>query len=144
MEISLAAIDANYSTDDVLAYARRYPPHKLIAIRGAQGDFAPRIAKVQRERDEKKGVLRKYSNRFFNIGVNQFKMSLYRDLAKDNSEEPGFRLPERLEIGYFKRLWARHGSPISAWGRCSIAGKRSLRGRRLKCWTRSFMPRLPR
>ena len=90
LEISLAAIDANYSTDDVLAYARRYPPHKLIAIRGAQGDFAPRIAKVQRERDEKKGVLRKYSNRFFNVGVNQFKMSLYRDLAKDNSEEPGF------------------------------------------------------
>jgi phage terminase large subunit GpA-like protein len=105
MEISLAAIDANHSTDDVLAYARRHPVHKLIAIRGAQGDFAPRIAKVQRERDEKKGVVRKYSNRFFNIGVNQFKMSLYRDLAKDDPKEPGFvAFPSDCEDRLFQEI----------------------------------------
>jgi phage terminase large subunit GpA-like protein len=83
--ISLTAIDANYSTDDVIAFASRYP-YKLAAIPGAHGDSAPRIARVERERDEKRGVVRKHSNRFFNIGVNQFKMSLYRDLSKD---EPG-------------------------------------------------------
>jgi phage terminase large subunit GpA-like protein len=69
MAITLAAIDANYATDDVLNYARRYPSHKLIAVRGAHGDAAPRIAKVQRERNEKLGTVLKYSNRFYNIGV---------------------------------------------------------------------------
>ena len=61
-------------------YARRYPSHKLIAVRGAHGDAAPRIAKVQRERDEKRGTVLKYSNRFYNVGVSTLKMSLYRDL----------------------------------------------------------------
>ena len=56
MDASIAAIDANYATDDVLAYARRYASSKLIAVRGAQGEAAPRIAKVQRERDEKRGT----------------------------------------------------------------------------------------
>jgi phage terminase large subunit GpA-like protein len=69
MSISLAAIDANYSTDDVLAYARRYAPSKLIAVRGAIGDGAPRIARVRRERTEKKGTMLMKSGRFFNIGV---------------------------------------------------------------------------
>ena len=48
MGVSLTAIDAGFSTDDVLNYARRYAPSKLIAVRGAQGDTAPRIAKVNR------------------------------------------------------------------------------------------------
>jgi phage terminase large subunit GpA-like protein len=105
MGISIAAIDANYSTDEVLNYARKYPPHKLIAIRGARGDSAPRIAKVQRERDEKKGVVRKRSNRFFNIGVNNFKLALYRDLAKDNPEQPGYvAFPTGLEDRFFQEL----------------------------------------
>jgi phage terminase large subunit GpA-like protein len=39
--ISLAAIDAGYSADDVLSYCRRYGPHKVIAVRGVPGDAAP-------------------------------------------------------------------------------------------------------
>jgi phage terminase large subunit GpA-like protein len=105
MGISIAAVDANYSTDEVLNYARKYPPHKLIAIRGARGDSAPRIAKVQRERDEKKGVVRKRSNRFFNIGVNNFKLALYRDLAKDDPALPGYiSFPTGLEDRFFQEL----------------------------------------
>jgi phage terminase large subunit GpA-like protein len=105
MGISLTAIDANYSTDEVLNYARKYPTHKLIAIRGARGDSAPRIAKVQRERDEKKGVVRKRGNRFFNIGVNNFKLALYRDLAKDDPALPGYiSFPTGLEDRFFQEL----------------------------------------
>ncbi len=36
--ISLAAIDAGYSTDDVLDYCRRHSPSRLIAVRGVPGD----------------------------------------------------------------------------------------------------------
>jgi phage terminase large subunit GpA-like protein len=102
---SLAAIDANYATDDVIAFARRYPSWKLIAIRGANSDLAPRIARVERERDEKRGVVRKGSNRFFNIGVNQFKMSLYRDLAKDDPAQPGYiAFPSGCEDRLFQEI----------------------------------------
>jgi len=103
--VSLTAIDANYSTDDVLAYAHRYPSSKLIAIRGNPGDAAPRIARIRRERNEKKGTPLKYSNRFFNLGVNQFKFSLYRDLQKDDPVAPGyFSFPTGLEDRFFQEL----------------------------------------
>jgi len=105
MPVSLTAVDANYSTDDVLAYARRYPSSKLIAVRGNPGDAAPRIARIRRERNEKKGTPLKYSNRFFNLGVNQFKFSLYRDLQKDDPSAPGyFSFPTGLEDRFFQEL----------------------------------------
>jgi phage terminase large subunit GpA-like protein len=105
MSISLAAIDANYSTDDVLAYERRYAPSKLIAVRGAIGDGAPRIARVRRERNEKKGTLLQKSGRFFNIGVSTFKLALYRDLSKDDSAAPGYvSFPQGLEDRFFQEL----------------------------------------
>jgi len=123
MGISLAAIDANYATDDVLAYARKYPPHRLIAVRGAHGDAAPRLAKVQRERNEKLGTVVKYSNRFFNVGVNVLKMSLYRDLLKDDAAAPGYiSFPSDCEDRYFQELVAetrvahkRFGQIIWRW-----------------------------
>jgi phage terminase large subunit GpA-like protein len=105
MGISLVAIDANYATDDVLGYCRRYAPSKLIAVRGAQGDGAPRIAKVRRERNEKRGTLLQRSNKFFNIGVSVFKLALYRDLAKDDPPAPGYvSFPTGLEDRFFQEL----------------------------------------
>jgi phage terminase large subunit GpA-like protein len=38
--ITAAAIDGNYSTDDVLAWAKKYPSHKLLVVRGLQSDVA--------------------------------------------------------------------------------------------------------
>jgi phage terminase large subunit GpA-like protein len=103
--ISLAAIDAGYSTDEVLSFARKYPAYKLIAVRGAHGDAAPRIAKVQRERDEKAGTILKWSHRFFNVGVSTLKMSLYRDLMKDDPAAPGFvAFPNNCEDRFFQEL----------------------------------------
>jgi phage terminase large subunit GpA-like protein len=115
--ISLAAIDSGYSTDDVLDYCRRHSPSRLIAVRGVPGDAVPRIAKVQRERDAKRGTLLRYSRRFFNIGVYQFKLSLYRDLAKDSPEEKGFILfPRGLPDSYFEELVCEQRVPYKRMG----------------------------
>ena len=103
--ISLAAIDAGFSTDDVLGYVRRHGPSKLIAVRGMPGDTVPRISLVRRERDEKRGTILKFSKRFYNVGVNNFKFSLYKDLAKDSPEAPGFiSFPRDLPDSYFQEL----------------------------------------
>ena len=134
MAITLAAIDANYATDDVLSYARRYPSHKLIAVRGAHGDAAPRIAKVQRERDEKRGTVLKYSNRFYNVGVSTLKMSLYRDLTKDDPAVPGFvAFPNNCEDRYFQELVSetrvahrRFGQTIWRWEKPDKAANECL------------------
>jgi phage terminase large subunit GpA-like protein len=127
MGISSAAFDANYLTDQVLAYAKEISG--LAADRRARraSDAAPRIAKVQRERDEKKGTLRKYGGRFYNIGVSTFKMSLYRDLAKGNPTAPGFvSFPTGMEDRYFKELCSeervahkRFGQTIWRWEKIS-------------------------
>jgi phage terminase large subunit GpA-like protein len=105
--ITLAALDANFATDDALAYARRHPTSKLIAVRGIASDAAPRISRVQRERDEKHGTVLKKSRRFFNIGVNVFKLALYKDLTKDDPELPGFiSFPRDLPDRFYQELVA--------------------------------------
>ena len=105
VSISLAAIDAGYETDTVLEYARRHGPARLIAVRGVAGDYAPRIAKVQRERNEKKGTVLRYAGSFFNIGVSSFKLQLYRDLERDDATAPGFvAFPNNCEDRFFQEL----------------------------------------
>ena len=95
----------------------------MIAVRGLPGDAAPRIAQVHRERDEKRGTFLKYSNRFFNVGVNTFKFALYKDLAKDIRHpailvsRPTCRIP-------ISRNWSPSAvSPTSAWAKLSGSGK---------------------
>ena len=115
--VACAAIDADFSTDDVLRYARRYSPTRLIAVRGAQGDHVPRIAKVQRERNEKYGTLRKYGGRFYNIGVSTLKISLYRDLLKDDPAAPGYvAFPADLEDRFFQELVAERRVAVKRMG----------------------------
>ena len=115
--ISMAAIDAGYSTDDVLAYARRHSSSRLIAVRGVPGDATPRLARVQRERSEKSGTILRYSKRFYNIGVYQFKSSLYRDLEKINPEEKGYiAFPNNLPFSYFEELVCERRVPYKRMG----------------------------
>jgi phage terminase large subunit GpA-like protein len=117
MEISMTAVDAGFSTDDVLAYCNRHSPSKVIAIRGIAGEATPRIARVQRERSEKTGTILKYSKRFFNLGVYQFKSSLYRDLAKVDPQEKGFiAFPRDLPLGYFEELVSERRVPYKRMG----------------------------
>jgi terminase, large subunit len=105
MPLTVAAIDAGFETDTVLEFCRRYGANKIIATRGVAGDFTPRLAKVRRERDSKRGTLLKYRNNFFNVGVNTLKTGLYLDLSKDDSAAPGYiSFPNDCEDRYFQEL----------------------------------------
>jgi hypothetical protein len=88
--VDFTAIDGNAWTEDVWSFARRYPSSKLIMVRGRGDDYAPRLARVQRERNEKTGLLNPYSKRFYHLGVSTLKMALYRDLQKTDPEQPGY------------------------------------------------------
>jgi terminase, large subunit len=105
MSLALAAIDAGYETDTVLDFCRRYGPNKVKAVRSVAGDLTPRLAKVQRERDSKRGTLLKYRSNFLNVGVNTLKTALYLDLAKDDPGAVGFiAFPSDCEDRFFQEL----------------------------------------
>jgi phage terminase large subunit GpA-like protein len=115
--IDLAAIDGNAWTEDVWSFARRHPSSKLIMVRGRGDDAAPRLARVKRERNEKTGKLLKYSSRFYHLGVSILKMSLYRDLAKDDPLSVGYvAFPKGLEDEYFQELTAERRMPVKRNG----------------------------
>ena len=119
LEIGMTAIDAAWSTDDVLSFTHRCPsPSKVMAVRGISGDAAPRIARVQRERSEKTGTLYKFGGaRYFNLGAYGLKSSLYRDLAKDDPAEKGFvSFPNNLPLRFFEELVSERRIPIKRLG----------------------------
>ena len=117
LEIDLTAIDGNAWVEDVWSFARRHPSSKLIMVRGRGDDAAPRLARVKRERNQKTGLLLKYSKRFFHLGVSVLKMSLYRDLAKDDPLATGYiAFPSGLEDEYFQELTAERRVPVKKSG----------------------------
>ena len=121
--VDFAAIDGNAWTEDVWSFARRHASNKLIMVRGRGDDGAPRLALVKRERHEKTGTLLAYSKRFYHLGVSVLKMSLYRDLQKDDATSPGYvSFPSGLGDEYFQELTAerrtavkRHGFQVFRW-----------------------------
>ena len=103
--VDFAAIDGNAWTEDVWSFARQHASSRLIMVRGRGDDAAPRLARVQRERNERTGLLLPYGKRFYHLGVSTLKMSLYRDLQKDDPEQPGFvSFPSGLDDEYFQEL----------------------------------------
>jgi phage terminase large subunit GpA-like protein len=120
--VDFAAIDGNAWTEDVWGWARRYPANKLIMTRGRGDDAAPRLALVKRERNEAGKVLSR-SKRFYHLGVSGLKMSLYRDLQKDDPDARGFvSFPSGLGDDYFQELTSerrtavkRHGFTVYQW-----------------------------
>ncbi len=118
LSLSLAAIDAGFSADVVLDYARSHGTNKLICIRGVAGDFAPRIAKVARERNEKRGTLIKHPRgNYFNVGTHTLKTSLYLDLQKEASDTPGHvAFPSDAEDRYFQELCSEHRIAVKRMG----------------------------
>ena len=124
----VAAIDAGFSADVVLDYAKRHGTNKLICVRGVAGDYAPRIARVQRERNEKRGTLIKHPRgNFFNVGTHTLKTALYLDLQKDDPDAPGYvAFPSDAEDRYFQELCSeqrvairRMGQTIFRWEKVS-------------------------
>ena len=55
--VDFAAIDGNAWTEDVWSLARQHASSRLIMVRGRGDDAAPRLARVQRERNERTGLL---------------------------------------------------------------------------------------
>jgi len=128
MFLSLAAIDAGFSADVVLDYAKRHGTSKLICVRGIAGDYAPRIARVQRERNEKRGTLIKHPRgNYFNVGTHALKTALYLDLQKDDADAPGHvAFPNDAGDNYFQELCSeqrisirRMGQTIFRWEKVS-------------------------
>lgn len=115
--VDIAAIDGNAYTEDVWEFARRHPQSKLIMVRGRGEDTAPRFARVRRERNDKTGKLLRYSKRFYNFGASVLKMSLYRDLPKEDALARGFvGLPRGLDDEYFRQLTAERREPFKRRG----------------------------
>ena len=110
ISVTLTAIDANYSTSDVLAYCRKHPSDRLIAVRGVPGNSTPRLARV-RERSERTGNVQTQSKNFFNVGVYGYRAALYRDLAKTDPSEKGYvAFPRDLPLSFFERALVPGGA----------------------------------
>jgi terminase, large subunit len=128
MPIALAAIDAGFSAEVVLEYARRHSTNKLICVRGIAGDFAPRIARIARERNEKRGTLLKHPRgNYFNVGTHVLKTQLYLDLQREDADAPGYvAFPNDAEDRYFQELCSeqriatkRMGQTVFRWEKVS-------------------------
>jgi phage terminase large subunit GpA-like protein len=105
-EVRLVGIDANAWTDAVYDWARNFPPSRVVMLRGVGGDDKPAIARVRKERN-REGKLIKYQNRFFNVGVNDLKGTLYKLLRVANPNERGYiDFPAGLEDDYYEQLTA--------------------------------------
>jgi terminase, large subunit len=116
--ITLAAIDAGFETDTVLEYCRRHGPNKLLAVRGIAGDHVPRIAKVARERNEKRGTLLKHPRgNYFNVGTHTLKTGLFLDLAKDDPATPGYiAFPSDIEDRVLQELCSEQRIAVKRMG----------------------------
>ena len=106
LEISMCAIDAGWSRDDVVAFCHRYSRSRVVAVRGVPGDLAPRVGRAELERSEKTGQVYKFGGRpVLPIGIYQLKSALYRDLAKIDPAEKGYiSFPRDLPFRYFEEL----------------------------------------
>lgn len=112
ISLDRAAIDGNAWTEEVWEWAKRWPAAKLMMVRGANSDNAPRIQRVKKERG-RTGKLLKYSSRFFNFNTSIRKFALYRNLAKTDPMERGFiALPKGLDDGWFQQLTAERRVPV--------------------------------
>ncbi|SHO65826.1 Phage terminase, large subunit GpA [Pseudoxanthobacter soli DSM 19599] len=104
--VDQVAIDGNAFTEDVWEWVRRHPASRVIMVRGANQEQAPRLVRVKRERD-RKGKLLRYSKRFYNFGASILKMSLYRALAKTDPEARSYvGLAKGFDDEYFRQLTA--------------------------------------
>jgi phage terminase large subunit GpA-like protein len=100
------AIDANYKTDDVLAWVRRWPAHRVLAVRGIGREGYPKLALIKQER-RKDGKIRKGGHRFYNVGTSAFKLRLYHNVVKDDPAGSGFvAFPKDLPDTYYQGLTA--------------------------------------
>lgn len=100
----MVAVDANYSTEDVLDWVKKHPENKVIAVRGQKGEHTPPLIPVKYER--KKGLkIKRNQKRFFNVGTSPLKASLFKHLEKETSDLRGYcGYPRGLDDDFFQQL----------------------------------------
>lgn len=110
----LLTIDGNVYTDDVLAWCKRHPVSKVIAVRGVRADSAPVLDLVKgKEKNRRTGKRRKYGNRFFNVGQSAIKFGLYADMAKEDPLQSGYvHFVTGLGRAVFDQITIEHRKPV--------------------------------
>lgn len=106
IQIDMLAIDGNAWTEDVWGWAKRHPSSKVIMVRGIGSEAAPLLVRVKKE-TSRSGKKLAYSRRFYNFATSVLKMSLYRNLVKEDPLVRGYvDLPRGLDDQYFRMLTA--------------------------------------
>ncbi|MEM1375884.1 MAG: terminase gpA endonuclease subunit, partial [Pseudomonadota bacterium] len=104
----MAAVDGNYLTDDVYLLVKRFPSFRAIMVRGnprPQGTYLKQVS----EQKTGGGKVRKYGKRFYNLDVGVLKVRLYRDVARQDRDEPGYvHFPRGFEQDFFEQLVAEN------------------------------------
>jgi phage terminase large subunit GpA-like protein len=123
--LDMLAIDAGAYKTDVKDWAKRHTRQRVIMVRGVPGDHAPHIALVKEDRTQD-GKIVKWQKQFFNVGASPLKVSLYKNLQKNDPLSRGYcGFPAGLSEEYYRQLTAerrvltkdRRGFPIYVWER---------------------------
>jgi phage terminase large subunit GpA-like protein len=113
INLDMSAIDGNAWTEDVFSFVRRHPASKLIMVRGVGSELAPLFAPVKKERHRISGKLLHYRSRFYNFAASIIKMTLYRNIIKDDNMANGAVLfPRGMSEDYFKQLTSESRVPV--------------------------------
>jgi phage terminase large subunit GpA-like protein len=103
LQADKVAIDGNAYTAEVWSWVKRHPKGRVIMVRGARSETAPRLQLVKQEYDEKTGKPKKYSKRFYNFNGSIMKMVFYKNTKKQDQLEPGYVFfPRGLEDEYYR------------------------------------------
>jgi phage terminase large subunit GpA-like protein len=100
----MIAIDANWETNSVKDWAKRFPESCVITVKGAREYTAVPIRLVKEER-RKDGKIKNRQKRHWLIGVSGMKAALYKLLEKEDPLARGYcGFAVDLETDYFKQL----------------------------------------
>jgi len=118
--VDLAAIDGNYTPEDVWNWAKKHPRSRVIMVRGGNQDYAPPLTAVRYETDARgnKKRSRPWQNRFFNFNASSFKIRLMRELRFLDPERPNYiDLPSGLGDLFYKGLVSEQRVQVKSGGR---------------------------
>lgn len=109
--LDMLAIDGNAYTEDVWSWVRKHPASRVIMVRGRHEEHVPLLERVKREFN-KQGKRRPWSKRFYNFASSVLKMSLYRNVRKEDPEDIGHVLfPSGMGDEFFRQLTAESRKP---------------------------------
>lgn len=104
LKLDMMAIDAGTFTEDVWAFAKRWPWNRVIVVKGAASQNGP-IMKLMRYEHRKDGKARRIQKRSYMLNVSQMKADFYAWLDKPDPAERGYvRFARGLGDEYYRQL----------------------------------------